>query len=294
MNASAPSRVAVIGLGLMGGSIGANLVAAGHRVFGYDPAEAARSQARHCGIELLAQAADVPVDVDLVLTSLPCGQSLHATVDQLRHRLPVGGVVAELSTLSLPDKTNAREMLAGVGVELLDCPISGTGAQAVAGDLSIYASGDRDVWNGVAPIFPAFARRPLYVGSFGAGSRMKYIANLLVAIHNVATAEALSLAEAAGLDMELAINVLQQGAGNSRIFELRAPMMARRSYVPATMKLCVWQKDMDLITAFAKAQDVSTPLFDATRPIYDAARQNHSDDDTARVFEVFRSHASEH
>jgi 3-hydroxyisobutyrate dehydrogenase-like beta-hydroxyacid dehydrogenase len=100
---------------------------------------------------------------------------------------------------------------------------------------------------------------------------MKFVANLLVAIHNVASAEAMVLAGKAGLDLRQVVKLVSAGAGNSRIFELRAPMMAENDYLPATMRLSTWQKDMAVIGKFATALGVPTPLFRATIPVYDAA-----------------------
>ena len=102
------------------------------------------------------------------------------------------------------------------------------------------------------------------LGAFGNGSRMKYVANLLVAIHNVASAEAMVLGMKAGLPPQLIFDLVKTGAGNSRIFELRAPMMVKNDYDNATMKISVWQKDMDVIGSYARQIGVPTPMFDAS------------------------------
>ena len=113
---------------------------------------------------------------------------------------------------------------------------------------------------------------------------MKFVANLLVAVHNVASAEAMVLGLKSGLDPATIVKVIGSGAGNSRIFELRAPLMAKDEYQPATMKIDVWQKDMSIIAAFAKALGVETPTFTATGPVYDAAQAaGLGADDTAAV-----------
>lgn len=273
----------------MGGAIAANLRRSGYEVWGFDPSSAAAAKAQAHDIRIVESVNGLPTENALILTSLPSGASLQQTVDALARRASASCVVAELSTLSLQDKELARSTLASVATELLDAPISGTGAQAIEADLSVYVSGAREAWERVSGVFKAFASRPRYVGPFGAGTRLKYIANLLVAIHNVAAAEALTMAEAAGIDLHVAVDVLREGAGNSRILELRGPMMARHTYVPATMKLEVWEKDMALIEAFARDRGVRTPLFDTTQAIYAEARRVRPQEDTAGVFEVLRS-----
>ena len=81
---------------------------------------------------------------------------------------------------------------------------------------------------------------------------MKYVANLLVAIHNVASAEAMVLDMKAGLPPQLIFDLIQAGAGNSRVFELRAPMMVKGNYDDATMKIDIWDKDMQVIGDYAR------------------------------------------
>ena len=96
---------------------------------------------------------------------------------------------------------------------MLDCPVSGTGAQAAVKDIVIYASGERRGSPHCAPMFAASRARPTIVGAFGNGSRMKYIANLLVTIHNVVAAEAMVLGIKAGLDPKMVYDLITAGVG---------------------------------------------------------------------------------
>jgi 3-hydroxyisobutyrate dehydrogenase-like beta-hydroxyacid dehydrogenase len=130
------------------------------------------------------------------------------------------------------------------------------------------------------------------LGAFGNGSRMKYVANLLVAINNVASAEAMVLGMKAGLDPQVIHDMVTAGAGNSRVFELRAPMMVKGRYDDATMKLKIWQKDMAVIGDFARRLGCPVPLFAATRPVYAAAiAGGHGTQDTAAVCAVLERKA---
>jgi 3-hydroxyisobutyrate dehydrogenase-like beta-hydroxyacid dehydrogenase len=122
---------------------------------------------------------------------------------------------------------------------------------------------------------------------------MKYVANLLVAINNVASAEAMVLGMKSGLPAQLIFDLIRAGAGNSRVFELRAPMMVKGRYDDVTMKIDVWQKDMQVIGDFAKKIKVKTPLFAATEAIYDKAiAQGHGAEDTAAVCAVLERMAN--
>jgi 3-hydroxyisobutyrate dehydrogenase-like beta-hydroxyacid dehydrogenase len=226
------------------------------------------------------------------LTSLPHPEALQATVEVLSISRGPKRIVADLSTFSLEDKGWAAQVLHESGHVLLDCPISGTGAQAKTRDLVIYASGDTASIAAVKPMFLDFAREAHDLGAFGKGTKMKFVANLLVAIHNVAAAEAFALGIKAGLDPETILTLVKSGAGNSRVFELRGPMMAKGDYRDATMKISVWQKDMAIIGEFAKDLECQTPLFDATAPIYEAAMaQGLGAQDTAAVCAVLEKMA---
>jgi len=293
MNQPSPaqSRIAVIGLGLMGLPIAANLVKAGYSVSGFDPDPAAIAKARAAGIGISIDAVHAAAAADVVLTSLPGEKALEETVQGFlanRQKLAHTPVTIEMSTLSIETKCRQRDALASVGLVMLDCPISGTGAQAVTRDIAIYASGDDAAFRACTHVFDAFARKTIYLGAFGAGMKMKLVANLLVAIHNVATAEAMNLGVRAGLDPAMIYDVIAAGAGSSRVFELRAPMMIRNAFEPATMKLDVWKKDIDLIAQFAASLNASTPMFSASRPLYAQAQAKAGDHaDTAAVYSVF-------
>ena len=172
---------------------------------------------------------------------------------------------------------------------MLDCPISGTGAQAAVKDAVVYASGDAAAYKKCKAVFAGMARNTYYCGKFGVGSKLKYIANHLVTIHNLAAAEAFVMAEEAGVDAKLMYDVIKDGAGNSRMFEVRGPLMIKRNYLPATMKVDVYQKDIAIIGAFAKAIKTPTPLFALSKKCYDMAMAAGFDkQDTAIVHEVLR------
>src|SRR6201999_4109579 len=153
----------------------------------------------------------------------------------------------------------------------------------------VYASGDSNAIIKCAPLFADFAKQSADLGAFGNGSRMKFVANHLVAIHNVATAEAMILAERAGLDPKMVVEMVGPGAGGSRMFQMRAPMMVEGVYEPATMKVSTWKKDMAIIAEFADDVGCETPLFTLTQPVYtQAMAMGLGDQDTAAVVEVLR------
>ena len=285
-------RIGVIGLGIMGSTIARNLVRAGFAVSGFDTDPTRLAALAADGGTAAPDAATVAAASDVVLTSLPSISALEATVAALVATRREGQIVCELGTLPIETKEAARVALEAAGIVLLDCPLSGTGAQAATGDLVVLASGDPASCERVAPVFAGFARLTRHVGPFGNGMKMKMVANLLVAIHNVASAEAMVLGMKAGLDAAAIVDVIGAGAGTSRVFELRAPLMAAGNYEPPTMKCDIWQKDMAIIGAYAAKLGVAAPLFAATAPIYNAAiGQGRGGQDTAAVCAVLEAMA---
>jgi putative dehydrogenase len=288
-------RVGIVGLGIMGGSFAKNLTDAGFPVCGFDIIPANVQALVELGGTAGKSPKDVAVQSDVVITSLPSIPTFHAVMsgeNGFKEAKNSGLVIIECSTLPIEDKQAAHHALAEVGTILLDCPISGTGAQAVNKDLSVYVSGDEAAAKKCQPAFDGFANLNFYVGEFGNGSKMKFVANHLVHIHNVASAEAMVLGMKAGLEPATIFNVIKEGAGNSRIFELRAPMMVENNYDAATMKMDIWQKDIKVISEFAANLDCPTPLFTAGIDIYKAGLKKGMDKlDTASVCRVLEDMA---
>jgi putative dehydrogenase len=292
--ASAKGTVGIVGLGIMGGAIAKNLVASGWRVVGYDIDAARTAEAKAAGVETVANAAALAATAETIITSLPTPAALDQTAQAIAGAKVPRRVVVEASTFSLDDKARAQAVLCAAGHVLLDCPLSGTGAQARTKDLVIYASGETASIAALAPLFGDFSRQAYDLGAFGNGSKMKFVANLLVAIHNVASAEAFVLGMKAGLDPRQIYDLIKTGAGTSRVFELRGPFMAQDRYDGdnVTMKVSMWQKDMSVIGDFARKAGCPTPLFSATEPIYAAAMSSgHAGDDTASVCAVLEAMA---
>ncbi len=161
-------------------------------------------------------------------------------------------MVIETSTLPLADKRQARDALARRGIVLLDCPLSGTGGQALTKDVVAYLSGAAEAKARALPVLAAMTRGVHDVGEFGNGSAVKFIANLLVAIHNVAAAEALVLAERAGLDLSAVLTAVADGAGSSDMFEVRGPAMAAGDCSGLGVTTTVFDKDLQIIAGFAR------------------------------------------
>lgn len=281
--------VGIVGLGIMGGAIARNLVDRGWRVIGFDTDASKRAELAAANVVIANNVAQVARDAPVIMTSLPTPAAVETVAKAIANSGQSPRIVIELSTLTLADKLRFEAILKRAGHIALDCPLSGTGAQARMRDLVVYASGDSAAIARCAGLFSDFAKQSADLGVFGNGSRMKFVANHLVAIHNVATAEAMILAERAGLDPKKVVEMVGPGAGGSRMFQMRAPMMVEGKYEPATMKVSTWKKDMAIIAEFADEVGCETPLFTLTQPVYtEAMAMGLGDQDTAAVFEVLK------
>lgn len=291
----AVQTVGQVGLGIMGGAFARHLRQAGFGVTGFDPDAKRRTELKRIGGRVVGTAAAVAARSPVVITSLPSVAAVQAAFfgdAGLMQDAAPGTVVIETSTLPLEVKLDVRERCAARKVTVLDCPISGTGAQAAAKDISVYASGPQDAVKRCERIFAGFARSMHYCGEYGNGSKLKFIANLLVTIHNVSAAEAVVLGRRSGLDLNLLYRVIRDGAGTSRMFEVRAPLMIEGDYSHATMKVDVYRKDIDIISAYASALQCPTPLFEASKAFYSGAyAQGYAKQDTAAVCAVLENMA---
>ena len=267
------------------------LLARGFPVCGYDPVPAARRRLKRAGGWPLDSSLAVAAEAGILISSLPSSAALEAVVDEIcRAKRRSGGktIVVETSTLPIDDKQQARARLARSGVTALDCPISGTAVRLNERAWTIFTSGDKRACSRIRPVLEAFTDNVPYVGGYGNGTKMKLIANHLVAILNVASAETITFARKMGLDPRQVLALFGPspivGTG---VLRLRGRFMAERRYRPATMKVAIWQKDMRVIGDMARAVGSPTPLFDACVPIFDRAMaQGFGDADTASVCEV--------
>ncbi len=281
--------VGIIGIGAMGKPIATHIARAGHRLVGFDPDPQRRGVLEALGGKAAASPGAAVAEAELSLLLLPTVQALDEVVRDIVAR-PVGGaLVLECGTFPVADKERARDALAAHGVALLDCPLSGTAAQAAEKHLALFGSGEQRHYERALPVIEAFTERADYVGAFGNGMRLKLVANTLVATNTAAAAEALALADRLGLDLALAHAVLSASpAASSAMLKHRGAMMVERRYEPAGGALAILVKDAGVIAEAAKEAGVSMPLFSAAAERYRAAYANGSPArDAAVIFEEF-------
>ena len=194
-----------------------------------------------------------------------------------------GLTVIQMSTIS-PTLTErlAREVTAK-GLGFLDCPVSGTSAMVERGDGIFFVGGERALYERWRPVLESVLPRAVLVGRVGQAMTLKLVANLLVALHSAAAAEALTLARKAGLDLDVALEVLNSSAATSAMLKVRGPMILRGEF-PAQMKLDLFMKDLHLMQEAAAAVGAPLPFTDLAERLYAAAQAaGHGGEDLAVV-----------
>ena len=276
----------------MGSPLVSNWLAAGFRVVGFDIRAERMAHLIDLGGEAAGSPADVTRAADQVILSLPSVAALDEVVqgqNGLIEGARPGVVCIETSTLPLAAKEVARERLAAAGMAMLDCPISGTGAQARQREIVFYASGPDELIEQCRPMLEAVSRAAPRVGDFGAGIKMKLVSNLLVSVHTMAAAEALTLATRVGLEPAAAYDLLCAGAGTSRMLEVRGPMMVAGAFSGETATIDTLGKDVELIMDFATRHQCPVPLLATASTFFLAAMgQGYGSDDPAVLAEVLR------
>ena len=284
-------KIGLIGLGIIGSSILRNIHDSEFSPIGFDIDQKIIDTLNHEGLNTSSSLKEIIDQSSIIITSLPNNKALDETVNLIiQQDNRKVELLIETSTLSLECKIKNKERLNAINVDILDCPISGTGRQAENKDIVMYASGLKESYEMALPVLETFSRESFFLGDFGNATKVKLIANLLVSIHNVASAEAIRLGEKSGLDLNELYKVISSGAATSKIFELRAPMMIAKDYSPASMKMNVWKKDMELIRDMLDNHEIDSPLFKMTEQLYKKAEELDLNElDTASVMEVLRA-----
>ena len=268
------TTVGLVGLGLLGHAVAARLLAAGHAVVGFDVL-AERGQAlADIGGKTAPSAAALAQGAEIICTLLPSLAAVEETIlgrDGVLAATRPDGVIVQMSTISPTLTVRLAGEVAACGRGFLDCPISGTSGMVARGDGIVLVGGQRALFDRWRPLLEAILPRAVYVGAAGQAMALKLVANLLVALNSAAAAEALSLAGRAGLDLDVALDVLTSSAATSRMLEVRGPLIVRGNFAPQ-MKLDLFMKDLHLIQEAAAGVGAPLPLTDVAERLYAAAQ----------------------
>ena len=216
MNTNPDRRIAVIGLGAMGGAMAATLHRAGWQVTGFDPSEGARAASSHAGITTTADLADLAGTPYAVL-SLPAASIVESTVPQL---LAAPGTVAIVDTTTSEPGTSKRmaALAEEQGAAFLDAPVSGGRDGAATGTLSAFVGATDEALAAAEPVLRALTGgKYSHIGGPGSGNVVKLLNNVLAAANLVSVGEALGVAKAYGIDPATAAASISEASGGSKV-----------------------------------------------------------------------------
>ena len=283
------TAVGVIGLGLLGNAVASRLLAGSFDVVGYDVVpERVADLVRLGGLGATMQSEAGACDaVCVILPSLASVEEVILGADGLLARGRSGQTIVQMSTISPALTRRLAREVAARGFSFLDCPISGTSGMVAQGNGVVFVGGERALFDRWRAMLHAVLPRPVYVGEAGQAMVLKLIANLLVALHSAAAAEALAMARRAGLDLDLVLDVLGHGAAGSRMLEVRGPLIVKDEF-PAQMKLDLFMKDLHLIQDAAGEIGTPLPLTDVAERLYASVHAaGHGAEDLAVVVKAF-------
>jgi len=288
-------KVGVIGLGAMGSAMALRMIKAGYEVVGTDVRRACMDKLAANGGRPATSARAVAEAADIIIISLASEAAFHAVTtgtDSILGAKRGGTIVVDTCTLAIADKAAAREKLKTIDVTLLDCTVSGTRPIVLAGNLTLYASGDAAAFDEAEAPLKTFTRSRTFLGEFGNASKLKYVMNFLILIHNAATAEAMSFARKSGLDLTLVQRLVDDSFASSKVWGLRGKMMVERDYVTSRGTYGIARKDARVIGEFARSIAAPSPLFQAALQMHLAGiSQGYGDNDTASLFEIYAKFA---
>ena len=281
-----------IGLGAMGGSYAKFLIEDNYTVYGVDPDTQNAEIFTSLGGLLLNNIRDLVDKCNVIILSLPTVPIFKEVINEIEvnGRSNESKILIDMNTISLSDKIETKNKLEKLNINMVDAPVSGTGAQAKVKDIVVMSSGDKAIVDKCDDIFRSFSKQNIYVGDFGNGIKFKILANLLVTVHNTVTAEALLLGQKAGLEEKMIYQVLNAGAATSVMLDKRMPLMINKNYEPATASMRIFLKDIDVITNYLKSNNLSSPTFEAAANLYNQSKENIPiTHDTAAIYEQLKN-----
>ncbi len=280
--------IAVIGLGGMGSGMAHALLRAGFPVTVYNRTESKAAPLARAGASIAPSAEAAATGASVVLLSLADETAVEDVLfGSLSGILRAGQTVIDTSTVSPEFARAAAGRLAAIGPHRVEACVIGNPQMAAAGQLRVFAAGDKPDVDEVADVLAAIGQDLRYLGTTGRASSLKLAFNLLLGVQTLGLAEAVEFAETAGLDRELLLNALESSGWRSPVLSFRADFMRRRTYQPAGFRSALMYKDLNLAAREAAARQVDLPLVRCAADRYESVISvGRGDDDAAVVVDV--------
>jgi 3-hydroxyisobutyrate dehydrogenase len=287
MTTPAKPRIAVLGTGRMGAPIARNLLRAGFEVSVWNRTPRRTVELVDAGARLAASPADAAGSGEVVLTMLADGEAVAQAMTEPEGALSAlrpGSVWIQMATIGVDWTDRLAAHAWDAGFDFVDAPVSGSDGPARDAQLVVLASGSGPVRKRVQPVFDAIARRTLWLGPAGEGTRLKLVLNNWLASITEAMAETLALAGALGLEPGIALDAIADGPLEAPYAAAKGRAMLAGEFTPGfALRLAL--KDVRLALDAGFDHGIDLPLADALARRWERAMPAHADDDLASVID---------
>jgi 2-hydroxy-3-oxopropionate reductase len=283
------AHVGVIGLGAMGAPMARHLLKGGHNVTVFARRQAAMAPLIHAGADSAESPADVAAQADVIITMVTDTNAVEQVTLGPRGIIEgskPGTIVVDHSTIDPDGARRVASILKTRGIEMIDAPVSGGAAVAEAGGLTIMAGGDESVFARVRPMLECYGKTIVHIGPNGAGQVAKACNQICTIVNMLGAAEAMLMAERAGIDPAKARDVLMTGFGASRMLEMQAPKMIARDF-DGKVESRLHYKDIHIVLALARKLGIELPASAAAAKVLTELQdRGGAKSDSAAIFSV--------
>ncbi|MEG0488886.1 MAG: NAD(P)-dependent oxidoreductase [Acinetobacter sp.] len=292
MNFDRNSKIAFLGMGLMGSRMVTRLVQAGLDVAVWNRTASACEPLIDMGAHALEL--DHIAEYPVILTCLADDQAVQTVYDHIHEHLKPSQVIVDFSSLSVDKTKQLATHAAQKQVAWIDSPVSGGTAGAENGTLVIFAGGDIDIIQDLSLIYNVLSQRVTRMGDTGTGQATKICNQLIVAANSTLIAEAVALARQAGVDTTLLAPALAGGFADSKPFQILAPRMATHSFEPVQWKVQTLSKDLNNAVKLAEQFNLDIPVAKkALMQLQDHQQHGFAESDLATVIQQVEHKAVE-
>ena len=253
-------KIGFIGLGIMGKPMANNLIKAGHEVLAYDIVPACCEDAKAMGAQIASSSKAVAAECGVIITMLPNSPHCKTVIlgeDGVLEGAKPGTIIIDMSSIAPLASKEINEACAEKGVRMLDAPVSGGEAGAIAGSLSIMVGGDEGLFGEMKDLLLTMGASAVYCGGPGAGNTTKLANQVVVAINIAAVSEAFLLGKMAGVDPQFILDAIKGGLAGSAVMNAKIPMVLNHNYAPG-FRVDLHIKDLQ--NALETAHEVGAPL----------------------------------
>jgi 3-hydroxyisobutyrate dehydrogenase-like beta-hydroxyacid dehydrogenase len=255
-------NIAFVGLGAMGAGIVPRLMAAGHKVTGWNRSPDKAQRLVDAGMRLAPSPRAAAAGADIAFSIVTDGAAVRTVAlgeDGVIAGLAAGGIYADMSTIGPDDSRAVAAEFARQGRFMLDAPISGSPITLAQGNASVMVGGDRTAFERAEPVLRAIGPKVTYIGASGLAVQMKIAVNLLLMIEVIAFGEAVALAEKGGVAREIAVDAVLKSVAASPVLGYRGPFILEGK-MPAVPLADVTLQQKDMLLALALGRKLGSPL----------------------------------